>query len=152
MKVPPRSRHFSLDLDSAMTPMIDVVFLLLVFFVWTMSFKQVELLLSSNLSKETGTSRQEVEVLDDEADFEQIVIRIFDRNGGVIFQIKENEMKSIKEVKRFLIPINKIQPDAPIVIHPDPGAPMGAVVQVVDMTRTVGFQKVSFAISPGTVP
>lgn len=130
-----------------MTPMIDVVFLLLVFFVWTMSFKQVELLLSSNLSKEMGTNSKQVEVLDDQVDFEQIIIRITKAENGVIFQVKDTKMESIGQVKQFLLPIKNIQPDAPIVIHPDPTAPMGAVVQVVDMTRTIGFEKVSFAIS-----
>ena len=38
------------DLDSAMTPMIDVVFLLLVFFVWTASFTIVEHILDSEMS------------------------------------------------------------------------------------------------------
>ena len=41
------------DIDSAMTPMIDVVFLLLVFFVWTASFQVVEFVLPSNMSELT---------------------------------------------------------------------------------------------------
>jgi biopolymer transport protein ExbD len=38
------------DLDVKMTPMIDVVFLLLVFFLWTASFRISEQVLPSNIS------------------------------------------------------------------------------------------------------
>ena len=41
MKLPARSTSGS-GYDIPMTPMIDVVFLLLVFFVWTASFQLVE--------------------------------------------------------------------------------------------------------------
>ena len=37
------------DLEISMTPMIDVVFLLLVFFVWTASFQVVENMLPTSL-------------------------------------------------------------------------------------------------------
>ena len=39
------------ELEIKMTPMIDVVFLLLVFFVWTASFQAIEYLLPSSLSQ-----------------------------------------------------------------------------------------------------
>ncbi|MBC8874781.1 MAG: biopolymer transporter ExbD, partial [Planctomycetes bacterium] len=42
------------DLDVKMTPMIDVVFLLLVFFVWTASFHIVEHILPSSVSAVRG--------------------------------------------------------------------------------------------------
>ena len=43
------------DIDAAMTPMIDVVFLLLVFFVWTASFQIIEQALPSQLVSQTGS-------------------------------------------------------------------------------------------------
>ena len=43
-------------LEIKMTPMIDVVFLLLVFFVWTASFHAVEYLLPSSLSQQLGNA------------------------------------------------------------------------------------------------
>ena len=43
-------RASAVDMDSAMTPMIDVVFLLLIFFVWTASFQIVEQILPSEIS------------------------------------------------------------------------------------------------------
>ena len=43
------------DVDVKMTPMIDVVFLLLVFFIWTASFQIVEQVLPSSVSAQRGT-------------------------------------------------------------------------------------------------
>ena len=45
------------ELEIKMTPMIDVVFLLLVFFVWTASFQAVEYLLPSSLSQKQGSGQ-----------------------------------------------------------------------------------------------
>ena len=44
------------DLNTAMTPMIDVVFLLLVFFVWTASFQTIEYVLDSQVAAQQGTN------------------------------------------------------------------------------------------------
>ena len=45
-------RGGDVDMNESMTPMIDVVFLLLVFFVWTASFQLVEKVMRSELSTE----------------------------------------------------------------------------------------------------
>ena len=41
-------------LDVKMPPMLDVVFLLLIFFVWTASFQIVEQVLPSSVSEQAG--------------------------------------------------------------------------------------------------
>ena len=64
------------SMDAAMTPMIDVVFLLLVFFVWTASFQIIEQILPSQMSAQLGAEPTEVNEPPPEADFENVVIRI----------------------------------------------------------------------------
>ena len=51
-----RSVHTRRDrsLEVAMTPMIDVVFMLLIFFVWTASFQVAELILPSSIVTDEG--------------------------------------------------------------------------------------------------
>ena len=44
------------SLEVKMTPMIDVVFLLLVFFVWTASFQVVENIVPTGISEEITTT------------------------------------------------------------------------------------------------
>ena len=69
----PFARRDSLEIK--MTPMIDVVFLLLIFFVWTASFQVVEYVLPSELSTLLG-NQAAVDVPPPEADFEDVVVRI----------------------------------------------------------------------------
>ena len=57
------------DIDSAMTPMIDVVFLLLVFFVWTASFQIIEQVMPSQLSQAAGSDPVENVQVPEPADF-----------------------------------------------------------------------------------
>ena len=64
------------DIDSAMTPMIDVVFLLLVFFVWTASFQVVEQMLPAQLSSQMGTDPTTLVEPPPEKDLEDIVIAV----------------------------------------------------------------------------
>ena len=54
-KSPLVRRAGDIDIDKAMTPMIDVVFLLLVFFVWTASFQIIEHVLPSKMSAQLGS-------------------------------------------------------------------------------------------------
>ena len=65
------------DMEIKMTPMIDVVFLLLVFFIWTASFQIVEQVLPSHLSEVAGslpTNPDEPPPIDE--DFDKVVLRV----------------------------------------------------------------------------
>ena len=60
MKLPSSvvSRDRDTDMNSTMTPMIDVVFLLLIFFVWTASFQVIEHVMKSEMSAEVGSAER----------------------------------------------------------------------------------------------
>ena len=137
------------ELDVKMTPMIDVVFLLLVFFVWTASFQIVEHVLPSHLSAVVGhrTCRHD-EPPPPEEDFDKVVIRVHvgqrrSRAGG------STTCRS-RTCSRFagrLEAIAGIKRDAPVILHPDPDVPLGHVIDLYDITRLVGFEKIQFAAS-----
>ena len=48
------------DVNSTMTPMIDVVFLLLIFFVWTAGTQIVEYVMQSQMTAEQGNQATEI--------------------------------------------------------------------------------------------
>ena len=74
-------RGGEIDIDSAMTPMIDVVFLLLVFFVWTSSFDLPEFDLPSSLAQPPNGG-MESEVTDSQVEsFDEIIIKLDQRDG-----------------------------------------------------------------------
>ena len=136
------------ELEIKMTPMIDVVFLLLVFFVWTASFHAVEYLLPSSLSQKQGTG-QTVNVAEPppEIEFEDIVVRISFTNNQPAWSVNGQPVASLSEVRSRLALVADIKIDSPVILHPDETVPVGNVIDVYDATRLAGFTQIQFAIA-----
>jgi len=135
-------------MEIKMTPMIDVVFLLLVFFVWTASFKIVEQVLPSSLSAVTGTEPSETnEPPPPEQDFPDVVVRIQWNGAQPTWQVNGTPVESLVQVREQLVQIAAIKSDAPVILHPDSNVPLGDVIDAYDVARLAGFQKVQFATS-----
>ena len=136
-------------MEIKMTPMIDVVFLLLVFFVWTASFQIVEMVMPSSLSAVTGTE-QPIDAADPpppEADFHDVVVRITWTGQQPNWQVNDTPMPKLDDLRSRLRDIFTIKADAPVIVHPDQNVPLGHVIDVYDITRVIGFEKVQFAAS-----
>ncbi len=138
----------STELEIKMTPMIDVVFLLLVFFIWTSSFQVAERVLPSNVTAVSGTKPVPAdETPPPEDDFDKVVIRLRQQSGRLIWRINDAQLHSLAEVRQRLRTIAKIKRDVPVILHPDPNVALGDVINVYDLTRLVGFQQIQFAAS-----
>lgn len=135
------------ELDVKMTPMIDVVFLLLVFFVWTASFQIVEQVLPSSLSAAAGSQAAPPnEPPPPEEDFDEVVVRIRHTPAGPQWQLNETPVATLTALRTRLEAISQIRRDAPVILLPDPETPLGDVVDVFDLARMANFEKVNFAI------
>lgn len=143
-----RNRGNSTDIDSAMTPMIDVVFLLLVFFVWTVSFQIVEQILPSEMSSQLGSEPTQIEEPPPEADFDDVVVKIGWDGEQPNWQLNEQPVESVSALKQRLIAISGIKADAPVILYPEGTVPLGFVIEVYDVSKQSGFSKVSFAVNP----
>ncbi len=133
-------------LDVKMTPMIDVVFLLLIFFVWTSSFNVVEYALQSNVSDATaGAATEPLERPPEEIDFHEVVVRIVWIDGQPGWRINDRPIPALDEVRRHLTAIFQANQAAPVIIHPDADTPLNHVIAVYDITRLIGFEKVNLA-------
>ena len=137
----PFARRESLEIK--MTPMIDVVFLLLVFFVWTASFQVVEYLLPSELSTLLG-NQAALEEPPPEADFEDGVIRIHWTGDQPGWTVNDQQADSLAQLQQRLQAIAQVKQDAPVILHPDEEVPLGDVINVFDLSRLVGFEKIQF--------
>ncbi|MCO6455266.1 MAG: biopolymer transporter ExbD [Pirellulaceae bacterium] len=133
--------------DVTMTPMIDVIFLLLVFFVWTASFQIVEEVLPSSLSAAAGSQADPRQPPPPEEDFDAVLVRIAWDEGRVAWQVNDAPLASLTEVRQRLDAIARLKPDAPVILDPDQTVPLGDVIDVYDHARRAGFQKVQFATS-----
>ncbi len=129
--------------EIAMTPMIDVVFLLLIFFVCTASFQAVEWILPSSLLL-SGSSSVEVPMEEFE-DLEEIVITIRPLAQGVIWQVNDRPCASRDELLAMLQAVASIDRSLPAIIDCDDRVELGEAIAVYDMARAVGLGRVQFA-------
>jgi biopolymer transport protein ExbD len=136
------------SLDITMTPMIDVVFLLLVFFVWTASFQIIEQVLPSRLMAASGSQPATVdEPPPPEEDFDRIVVRVLWTPTGPAWRINDRPLASLTQTRAQLEMIAGIKRDVPVILHPDQDVPLGDVIDLYDLARLVGFDKIQFAAS-----
>ncbi len=129
--------------DVAMTPMIDVVFLLLIFFLWTASFQIVELQLPSKLSRLTGAGTAEDRDLQQE-DFETVIVRIRMAEARLQWSVNDQPALNLEQVRARLKQVASIRIDLPVLVDPDAEISLGDVMDVYDAARLQGFNNIQF--------
>lgn len=132
------------ELDVTMTPMIDVVFLLLIFFVWTASFRVMEYELSGDLSP-PSTQGESTTVDPEKIDYEQIIVQVRPGDSGPIWQVNETEIATHLQLRGLLDSIARIKNDLPVIVDPSDKAPLGMVIEVYDTAIAAGFDTIQFA-------
>ncbi len=146
MRTPSNFLNRRTAVDLQLTPMIDCVFLLMVYFIWSSSFAITEQLLPSQLSLETSAASGASDLPPPpEADFEEVVVRVLWREDRAAWTVNDSPVESLAGLRDLLARIAAIKRDAPVVLHPDPATPLGEVIRVFDLSRLVGFEKVRFA-------
>ncbi|NIM28633.1 MAG: biopolymer transporter ExbD [Gammaproteobacteria bacterium] len=121
--------------DINLTPLIDVVFLLLIFFMVSTTFNR-----DSELSIELPTATAEAQ----ERKPESIEVAIdaqgrFYVNGR---QLLNTQPKTLREALRSAAGDNE---SPPVIISADAKTPHQAVVQIMDAARELGFVRLTFA-------
>ena len=136
----PQSYSRREQLDVKMTPMIDVVFLLLIFFVCTASFQVAEALLPTDLALGRGPQTNETE-----PDLEHIVVRGAVTNARTIWTINSRECDSLAQVRELLQKTAAIDATLPVILDVANAVPLGDMIEVYDAARLVGFDRIHFA-------
>lgn len=139
-----RRRHQARDVEVDLTPLIDIIFILLIFFLVTASFDQ-----SSEQSVEVelpeGSAAGEVNV------DEELTIFI-EEDGEVSLLIGDNALATdvaAGELTGRLRALNEELGARPVFIRGDENVRYGEVVRVLDACRDAGFRKV-FNVVRGT--
>jgi biopolymer transport protein ExbD len=148
MRIPSNFRYRR-PVELQLTPMIDCVFLLMIYFLWSSSFAIAEMSLPSKLSAPSagGSAPRANEPPSPEADFPNIVVRILWNGSASVWTVNDAPVGSIDDLKQRLTSIARIKRDAPIVLDPANDVPLGDVIEVFDLSRLVGFHKIQFAVS-----
>lgn len=133
-------------LDVTMTPMIDVIFLLLIFFVCTASFQPPEEILPTRLSL-PGAIAADVLLDPETLDLDEIVVKILWNDGRPRWQINDRDYDRLADVATILQGTCALQADLPVILDIAPSVPMENVIRLYDLCLSIGLQKVQFAAS-----
>ncbi len=148
MRRPPYHRDQRGRLEVKMTPMIDVIFLLLIFFVCTASFRSEEIL-PTRLSIR-GAIQSDVQPDPLEEDFDEIVVMVLWLENRPRWQINDVDYDELDDVGAVLAAIkNQVRADLPVILDVEPAVPMEHVIDVYDLCRTIGLENVQFAARAG---
>jgi len=128
-----------------LTPMIDVIFLLLVFFVCTSNFNPLESVLPMDSTLPGHVSADAA--VPDPVNLDVVLIRIsFDRKPH--WQIEGNQCSSLHEVQSVLQAIRNMKEDIPVIISSAENVPMETVIDAYDVCRRTGLSRIHFAAFP----
>ncbi len=126
----------AVKLELSMTSMIDVVFLLLIFFLVTSTFVKPEKQLRSALQPAQQSSSQTI------ADLEPAVVSIVRRGDQVVFRLGAIETSRLEELREPLE--NFVNKDDGAFVSVGSGVPFEEVARAIGLCRASGFVKVAY--------
>lgn len=131
-----------------MTPMIDVVFLLLVFFVWTSSFEIPEFDIPGPVAETpAGGSLENAEPLPNVEAFDELVVRLLIRDGLPAIELGGQPIASEDDLAKRISEVVELGVQPPVIVDPEPEVTMERTVRVYDAVRNAGADRVLFALS-----
>ena len=122
-----------------LTSMIDVVFLLLVFFLVTANFAKKENQLPSALQTEGGGVQS--------SDLQPQIIKISMVAGAVTYTIGQVQCSDRQTLESVL---NQLPRDAGVAIKAEPDAPIQSIATALQAARNAGFARRSYVPSEAT--
>ena len=115
-----------------LTPMLDVVFIMLIFFIVTATFvKEI------GLDVNSPDKNQNVK----DADRQSIVVQITNRDR---IRIRGRDV-DVRAVRANIERLHAENPEAPVVVQPHPDSSTNTMIQVMDSARQAGVYNVSIA-------
>ena len=131
------------EVPMELTPMIDVVFLLLIFFIVTMKFKVLEGKLETELPKDVGVNPQEIDEI-----LEKIEIDIQpdkSREYGILLLVNSRKMESFAAFRDELARWKKVDDDTKATLYPSSTINYEQVIKVIDQCLMADLTDITFA-------
>ncbi len=122
----------------SVTPLIDVLFLLIIFFMLTGTFKrlaELELMLPTSSTAEIGL----------EQDGPQSMELVLTTDGRLFLQ---DEAVELETLKARLMEFREGNPESGALLNAEAGVEHGRVVEIIDMIRAAGFPGLSLGTRP----
>ena len=144
MRVPTRKREILRSEDS-MTPLIDVVFLLLIFFVCASVGQVAESLLPTELDSGSVATLAPVEQ-SPSASRLWVYVELT-ASGHITLKVGSQQFSSFESLGEKLTQLAELTPENPVIIDIGADVPLEAVVDVWDICNRAGFESINFATS-----
>ena len=122
------------ETDINLTPMLDIVFIMLIFFVVTTSFV-----------KESGIEVNRPTAQTAEQRYHGNIMIAITPNGEIWIDKRAVDIRAVRAVVERLVAEN---PEGGVIIQGDREAQIGLLVNVMDQVRKAGIVNVSIAASP----
>lgn len=141
MRVP--SSHSRSDIsENMMTSMIDVVFLLLIFFVCAATGQMREALLPTTLAPGAEVSQQSAES-PKPADEVWIYLTV-GAKGQTVMKLNNTEYEAFPELKATLLQLAEIAPESPVILDIAGEVAAGEMIKVYDTCVAAKFHSINF--------
>ena len=122
-------------LEISLTPMIDVVFLLLIFFMVTTTFSK-ETMIKVQLPQAEGQEAKR--------DNDNVLTLTIDKSGQYFINDKALNDRT-KETLSKTLQTYSSNKNIPLIINADANAPVQAAISVLDVASNIGFKSITFA-------
>lgn len=150
MRVPTSHRDEARE-SMAMTPMIDVVFLLLIFFVCASIGQIRELILATRLAA-GGIAPAETLPPPEAPPPQQYWLYLKHAPGGrTVYEINNARFENAAALAQALSALAEWAAADPLILDIEPDVPAGDMIRVYDTARRAGFQSIQFAADAGTI-
>ena len=136
MKLSSRKIEREKRIELSMTSMIDVVFLLLIFFMTTASFVKTERQLDSAIRVKNKTAEQAL------SDLEPAIVEVVPSGDRFLYKLGTREITSDEELTRVLKSFPNKEDGA--FVRVSDGAPFRMAAAAIQACKTAGFETVSY--------
>jgi biopolymer transport protein ExbD len=149
MKIPSHHHDRSDIQDQAtMTPMIDVVFLLLIFFISASANQIREFLLPTELA--TG-SIESTESEPQEKPLGEVWLKLKRLDDQTIVELNDREYAQFDQLRQTLTELAALAPEIPVILDINEDVPLGEMIRTYDTCLAAGFQSINFATDASKV-
>jgi biopolymer transport protein ExbD len=142
MRVP--THHARGDIsENMMTSMIDVVFLLLIFFVCAAAGNVYEFLLPTDLA--ASGAIESAAAAEAQAPVDEIWVYLTaDPAGGTTMRLNGTEYTTFDELRQVLRSLAEIAPESPVILDIAPDVEAAEMIRVYDTCRAAHFRAINF--------
>lgn len=145
MRIPTSRDRGGFDANITMTPMIDIVFQLLIFFICASTGTVRDLLLETDLAPgavEAAVSPPAEKPLG------EVWLKLERRGDATVSVLEGSDYPEFGPLQEVLRALAETAKELPVNLDIGPEVPMGDVIRVYDACKAAGFESINFATDP----